>query len=43
MILGDKVILAWNTEDKIRHDFATYEKNKCLEGRKLSIRIKEKM
>ena len=26
MILADKVILAWNTEDKIRYDFVTYEK-----------------
>ena len=32
MILGDKVILAWNTEDKIRYDFAAYEKTKCLEA-----------
>lgn len=26
MILADKVILAGNTEDKIRYDFVTYEK-----------------
>ena len=26
MILADKGILAWNTEDKIRHDFVTCEK-----------------
>lgn len=43
MILADKGILAWNTEDKIRHDFATCEKTKCLEGRRMSVRIKEKI
>ena len=33
MILGDKVILAWNTEDKIRYDFAAYEKTLIAQGK----------
>ena len=43
MILADKVILAWNTEDKIRYDFVTYEKtNKMFRREKAEYKAKGK-